>query len=101
MTEQNQDLNQETLTKITDVQEMGNVVTTWHYNVLSQIAHVLQMPEDAGIDIPTGEVDENDEPVYIDGNEDHKTGFLVGMQYALELLSTFPIKGQPVEDEQQ
>lgn len=97
MTEQ----NQEDLTRINDVREMGNVVTTWHFNLLNQLNHVLQMPPEAGIDIPTGTVDADGNPEYIDGNEDHRAGFLTGIQYAFELLDTFPIKGQAVDEHEQ
>ena len=83
---------------INDVREMGNVVTTWHHNALLKIGHALQMPPEAGIDIPTGTVDANGNEEFIDGNEDHKAGFLAGMQYALEILSDFPIKGVPVDE---
>ena len=31
-------------------------------------------------------------PEVIDGNADHRAGFLAGVKYALELLDTFPIK---------
>ena len=84
---------------IESVDQLGNIVTHWHFNMLQQLHHKLQMPADVGIDIPTGQVDEEGNDVVIDGNEDHKAGFLAGINYALELLDTFPIKGVP-EDEQ-
>lgn len=83
---------------IESVDQLGNIVTHWHFNILQQLHHKLQMPADVGIDIPTGQVDEEGNDVVIDGNLDHKAGFLAGINYALELLDTFPIKGVP-EDE--
>lgn len=83
---------------IESVDQLGNIVTHWHFNMLQQLHHKLQMPADVGIDIPTGQVDEEGNYVVIDGNLDHKAGFLAGINYALELLDTFPIKGVP-EDE--
>jgi hypothetical protein len=56
------------------------------------------MPEDAGIDIPTGNILEDGTPEVIDGNADHRAGFLAGVKYALELLDTFPIKGVTADE---
>lgn len=81
-----------------DVQKMGNLVTAWHAGLVQDFHHKLQMPTDVGIDIPTGEFDAEGKDTVIDGNEDHKAGFLAGLNYALERLDTFPIKGVP-EDE--
>lgn len=83
---------------ISSVDEMGHVVTNWHFNVVTDIHHKLRMPADVGIDIPTGTVDAEGKDEVIEGNQDHKAGFLAGLNYALELLDTFPIKGVP-EDE--
>lgn len=85
-------------TTISSVEEMGHVVTNWHFNVISDLHHKLRMPPDVGIDIPTGELDTEGKDIVIDGNADHKAGFLAGLNYALERLDTFPIKGVP-EDE--
>lgn len=85
--------------KINSVEEMGNIVVQWHFNALTNISHKLQMPPDVGIDIPTGDIDENGEEVFIDGNADHRAGFLAGMRYAAEILATFPVKGVPVDEE--
>ena len=84
---------------ITDVQELGTAVVSWHIQTLRTIEHVLNMPEDAGIDIPTGNILEDGTPEVIDGNTDHRTGFLAGVKYALELLDTFPIKGVTVDEQ--
>ena len=81
--------------KLDDVTVMGNLVTGWHYDMLNQLHHKLQMPADVGIDIPTGDVDGEGKDVVIDGNEDHRAGFLAGISYALELMESFPIKGIP------
>lgn len=85
--------------KITDVQEMGNAVTRWHFNVIQQLHHILQMPDDVGIDIPTGTVDADGKDEVIDGNADHRAGFLAGVNLCLEYLDTFPIKGVPEDGE--
>ena len=84
---------------ITDVQELGNAVVSWHIQTLRTIEHVLNMPEDAGIDIPTGNILEDGTSEVIDGNADHRAGFLAGVKYSLELLDTFPIKGVPVDEQ--
>ena len=84
--------------RIESVDQLGNIVTNWHFHMIQQLHHKLQMPADVGIDIPTGELDAEGNDVVIDGNLDHKAGFLAGINYALELLDTFPIKGVP-EDE--
>lgn len=84
--------------QILSVQQMGNIVTNWHFNVITDLHHKLRMPEDVGIDIPTGDVNEDGKDIVIEGNADHKAGFLAGLNYALEQLDTFPIKGVP-EDE--
>lgn len=81
-----------------DVQKMGNLVTAWHAGLVQDLHHKLQMPADVGIDIPTGTVDADGNDEVIDGNHDHRAGFLAGINYALERLDTFPIKGVP-EDE--
>lgn len=86
--------------KIVDVQMMGNIVTHWHSTMVQDLHHKMQMPADVGIDIPTGETDEDGNDVVIDGNADHRAGFLAGINYALERMDTFPIKGVP-EDEPQ
>lgn len=85
-------------TTINSVDEMGHIVTNWHFTAVSDLHHKLRMPPDVGIDIPTGEKDAEGNEVVIDGNEDHKAGFLAGLHYALEILDTFPVKGVP-EDE--
>ena len=85
--------------KLNDANVMGNLVTGWHFTVVSDIHHKMQMPDDVGIDIPTGEWDEEGNEIVIDGNEDHKAGFLAGLSYALEIMDTFPIKGVPDEGE--
>lgn len=84
--------------KIDDVSEMGHVMTHWHFSMIQDLHHKMQMPEDVGIDIPTGELDADGKDICVDGNEDHRAGFLAGIAYALERLDTFPIKGVP-EDE--
>ena len=86
-------------TKITDVQMMGNIVTHWHFNMIQKLHHQLQMPDNVGIDIPTGEFDEDGNDIVIDGNADHKAGFLAGINYVLEIMDTFPIKGVPEDGE--
>ena len=86
-------------TTINSVEEMGHVVTHWHFTAIQDLHHKLRMPADVGIDIPTGEWDEDGNEIVIDGNEDHKAGFLAGLNYALEILDTFPIKGVPDEGE--
>ena len=83
---------------IESVDELGHVVTNWHFTIVEDLHHKLRMPEDVGIDIPTGEFDADGKDIVIDGNADHKAGFLAGLNYALERLDTFPIKGVP-EDE--
>ena len=83
---------------ITDVDQVCHVVTNWHFTIVEDLHHKLRMPEDVGIDIPTGEFDADGKDIVIDGNADHKAGFLAGLNYALERLDTFPIKGVP-EDE--
>ena len=83
---------------ITSVDAMGHIVTNWHFNAVSDIHHKLRMPPDVGIDIPTGEKDADGNEIVTDGNADHKAGFLAGLNYVLEILDTFPIKGVP-EDE--
>ena len=83
---------------ISSVDEMGHIVTNWHFTAISDLHHKLRMPPDVGIDIPTGEKDHEGNDIVIDGNEDHKAGFLAGLNYALEILDTFPVKGVP-EDE--
>lgn len=88
----------ENAVQIQSVDQMGHVVTNWHFSVVSDLHHKLRMPEDVGIDIPTGEFDKEGNEVVIDGNADHKAGFLAGLHYALEQMDTFPIKGVP-EDE--
>lgn len=85
--------------KITDVQMMGNIVTLWHFNMIQKLHHQLQMPDNVGIDIPTGEVDADGNDILIDGNDDHKAGFLAGINYVLEIMDTFPIKGVPEDGE--
>lgn len=85
-------------TTIKSIDEMGHVVTNWHFNAVGDLHHKLRMPEDVGIDIPTGTVDAEGKDEVIEGNADHKAGFLAGINYALEILDTFPIKGVP-EDE--
>lgn len=85
---------------IKDVEEMGNIVTNWHFNVVTDLHHKLRMPDDVGIDIPTGDLNEDGTDVVIDGNADHKAGFLAGISYALEKLDTFPVKGVPEDDAQ-
>lgn len=87
--------------KMEDVNTLGSIVTQWHYNMILQLHHKLRMPEDVGIDIPTGETDGDGKDIVIDGNADHKAGFLAGINYALELLDTFPIKGVPVDADEQ
>ena len=47
---------------ITDVDQMGHIATNWHFQAIQDFHHKLAMPADVGIDIPTGEFDE-------DGNE--------------------------------
>lgn len=89
----------ENATTINSIEEMGHVVTNWHFNVLNDLHHKLQMPHDVGIDIPTGAFDADGNEEVIDGNEDHKAGFLAGISYALELMDTFPIKGVPEDEE--
>lgn len=84
--------------KILDVMTMGQLVTGWHFTMVQDLHHKLQMPADVGIDIPTGAVDAAGEEIVIDGNDDHKAGFMAGIAYALERMDTFPIKGVP-EDE--
>lgn len=85
---------------INSVEEMGHVVTHWHFTAVSDLHHKLRMPADVGIDIPTGKFDPvTGEEICIDGNEDHKAGFMAGLHYALELLDKFPIKGVPEEGE--
>ena len=84
--------------KLDDVITMGNLVTGWHYDMLNQLHHKLQMPDNVGIDIPTGTVDAEGNDEVIDGNADHRAGFLAGINYALELLESFPIKGIPDEE---
>ncbi len=86
-------------TPITDVQELGNAVVSWHIQTLRTVAHMLNMPEDASIDIPTGKTLEDGTEEFIEGTAEHKAGFLAGMQYALELLDTFPIKGVPADEQ--
>lgn len=85
----------ENAVKLDDVNRMGNLVTGWHFSVVADLHHKLRMPADVGIDIPTGEKDSEGNEIVIDGNEDHKAGFLAGLHYALERLETFPIKGVP------
>lgn len=80
---------------INSINEMGHIVTNWHFNAINDLHHKLQMPADVGIDIPTGTVDANGKDEVIDGNADHRMGFLAGISYALEVLDTFPIKGVP------
>lgn len=84
---------------ISDVQELGNAVVSWHIQTLRIIEHVLNMPEDAGIDIPTGNTLGDGTPEVIDGNADHRAGFLAGVKYTLELLDTFPIKGVTADEQ--
>ena len=87
---------------VTDVDQLGHVVTNWHFSLIQDLHHKMQMPENVGIDIPTGEVDAEGKDICVDGNEDHRAGFLAGIAYAIERLDTFPIKGVPedeVEDE--
>lgn len=86
-------------TTINSVEEMGHVVTHWHFTAIQDLHHKLRMPADVGIDIPTGEWDADGNEIVIDGNEDHKAGFLAGLNYALEIMDTFPIKGVPDEGE--
>lgn len=81
--------------KLDDANVMGNLITGWHFTVVSDIHHKMQMPDDVGIDIPTGKLDAEGNEEVIDGNDDHKAGFLAGLAYALEQLETFPIKGVP------
>lgn len=85
--------------KIDSVNQLGNIVTNWHFSALNDLHHKAQMPENVGIDIPTGKFDEDGKDVCIDGNEDHRAGFLAGIHYAIDLLETFPIKGVPEEGE--
>lgn len=85
--------------KLDDVQMMGQLVTGWHHDMVSDFAHKLNMPDDVGIDIPTGDIDANGNEVVIDGNADHRLGFLTGLAYALERMNTFPIKGVPEDGE--
>ena len=82
-----------------DVNTLGNLVTGWHFAVVADLHHKLRMPADVGIDIPTGELDAEGNDICIDGNADHKAGFLAGLNYALEQLETFPIKGVPEDGE--
>ncbi len=82
-----------------DVQKMGNIVTAWHAGIIQDLHHKLQMPADVGIDIPTGTVDADGNDEVIEGNYDHRAGFLAGINYALERLDTFPIKGVPEDGE--
>ena len=86
--------------QIQSVDEMGHIVTNWHFTVVQDLHHKLRMPEDVGIDIPTGDVDEDGKDVVIDGNADHKAGFLAGLNYALERLDTFPVKGVPEDEDE-
>ena len=85
--------------QISSVDEMGHIVTNWHYTVVQDFHHKLRMPEDVGIDIPTGDIDEDGNEVVIDGNADHKAGFLAGLHYALERMDSFPVKGVPEDEE--
>lgn len=89
----------DTATMIQSVSEMGHVVTGWHFKIIEDLHHKLRMPDDVGIDIPTGDIDGDGNEVVIDGNADHKAGFLAGLHYALERLDTFPIKGVPEDGE--
>lgn len=84
---------------INGVEEMGHVVTSWHFGVITDLHHKLRMPEDVGIDIPTGDIDADGNEIVIDGNADHKAGFLAGLNYCLEQLETFPIKGVPEDSD--
>ena len=84
---------------ILSVDQMGHIATNWHFTAVSDIHHKLRMPEDVGIDIPTGAVDADGKEIVVDGNADHKAGFLAGLHYALERLDTFPIKGVPEDGE--
>lgn len=86
-------------TKITDVQMMGHIATRWHFDMIQKLHHQLQMPDNVGIDIPTGELDADGKDIVIDGNDDHKAGFLAGINYVLEIMDTFPIKGVPEDGE--
>jgi hypothetical protein len=85
--------------KLDDVQQMGHLVTAWHFNMVQKLHHQLQMPDNVGIDIPTGEVDADGKDICIDGNADHKAGFLAGINWVLEVMDTFPIKGVPEDGE--
>lgn len=85
---------------IDSVDQMGHIATNWHFTAVSDLHHKLRMPADVGIDIPTGELDKDGNEIVIDGNEDHKAGFMAGLHYALEILDTFPIKGVPEDEEE-
>ena len=82
-----------------DVNVLGNLATGWHFQTLNDLFHKSQMPPDVGIDIPTGKLDAEGNEEVIEGNEDHKAGFLAGIAYAIELMNTFPIKGVPEDGE--
>lgn len=84
--------------RVEDILELGNAVTAWHFKVIQELHHKAQLPPNVGIDIPTGELDKDGKDICIDGNDDHRAGFIVGMHYALELLDTFPIKGVPTDE---
>lgn len=108
MTDQNQPSNKDlvamgvdpaTAVKLDDVKVMGAIVTEWHFNMIQKLHHQLQMPDDVGIDIPTGEIDADGKDIVIDGNADHKAGFLAGINYVLEIMDEFPIKGVPEDGE--
>lgn len=86
--------------EIRDVQVMGNAVVGWHEEALKTMFHVLQMPDNVSIDIPTGHTNEEGKEIFIDGNEDHKAGFLAGINYAIEVLETFPIRVRKEEEEE-
>ena len=83
---------------MTDVQEFGNIVTGWHYQVVSDIGHMINMPEDAMVEVPTGTVDADGNAEFKEGTQEHKEGFIAGMHYTLDLLNTFPIHGKPVDE---
>lgn len=85
-------------TLIETVEQMGNIVVNWHFNMVTDFHHKLRMPDDVGIDIPTGNLNPDGTDEVIDGNTDHKAGFLAGINYALERMDTFPIKGIPDDE---
>jgi hypothetical protein len=78
---------------ITEVEELGSIVLDWHENVVSQLDHILVVPDTMAITIDS----ETEEP-YTLQTAHEKRIYLAGIKTAKEIIEVLPI--QAVEEEE-